>query len=630
MADNSWIQRFGEYNAGVPQIASYTEIQSFPEVGAKTDGPAAKSSGPSININQLMVSAVAVVAMVVVVAPVLLTDVGVSDFDYSVTPWSIDYSFEFTGMTPETTLDISLHNATYSRTSTVTGKASFTGSEDNLSPGMSYTLSVYDGVAVVFERTIRTPSAGMQVTLAEYNYSTHEIDFKANLRDADNKYSDFSIEFTSSEYPEMESVVLQFSGDPTDSQSFDTTRLSDVPPVSLCYRVLCQEAGRGQVELASGYVSPYVQATVTLARPSMDMTVHLTVHDPNNRLLEMNMVVANVWQPLPLFSTEVYTNIADFVTDPYNIEYVISGAIRDVPYESFEYYGVITPTYYLSSEPAFTEHLAYSGDVDHYTLDFGLYVDDPDSYFRDVRAVFNGKVYPVDMSVEYHSIDLGIDVASEDMDMGVRIICNDPYGNEVVFYDGQAVFEGDETTPTASVSSVSLDRSTSKLTVDMFVSDTYDSFSNFQVALSASGYEVMAFDIQDEAATSFDIDVSYMFPDGTIPYDIRYAVTCDVSEGGETRSIRLDEGMIEPFVEIRGISIDGQTMTIDWTVSDTGGDLAGLKATISYQGADAIQTVDVTLDPTQSSYEVTGMDGSPISVSVMLDDTELYEVDLTR
>ena len=88
--------------------------------------------------------------------------------------------------------------------------------------------------------------------------------------------------------------------------------------------------------------------------------------------------------------------------------------------------------------------------------------------------------------------------------------------------------------------------------------------------------------------------------------------------------------MIEPFVEIRGISIDGQTMTIDWTVSDTGGDLAGLKATISYQGADAIQTVDVTLDPTQSSYEVTGMDGSPISVSVMLDNTELYEVDLTR
>ena len=46
MADNSEIQRFGEYNAGVPQIASYTEIQSFPEVGAKTDGPVAKSSGP--------------------------------------------------------------------------------------------------------------------------------------------------------------------------------------------------------------------------------------------------------------------------------------------------------------------------------------------------------------------------------------------------------------------------------------------------------------------------------------------------------------------------------------------------------------------------------------------------------
>lgn len=628
MADNPGIQRFGEYNAGVPQIASYTEIQSFPEVGAKTDGPAAKSSSPSIDINRLMVSAVAVVAMVVVVAPVLLTDVGVSDFDYSVTPWSIDYSFEFTGMTPETTLDISLHNATYSRTSTVTGKASFTGSEDNLSPGMSYTLSVYDGAAVVFERTIRTPSTGMQVTLAEYNYNTHEIDFKANLRDADNKYSDFSIEFTSSEYPEMESVVLQFSGDPTDSQSFDTTRLSDVPPVSLCYRVLCQEAGRGQVELASGYVSPYVQATVTLARPSMDMTVHLTVHDPNGRLSEMNMEILNTSLrslPLPLFSTEFHTNISGFVTDPYNIEYVINGSVKGASTESpaFEYYGLIKPGYSVYYGPVITEHITYVGEVDRYTLDFGLDIDDPDSYFRNVRAEFNGVTYQLDASSGYHSIDLGVGTSVESAH--VRIVCDDPFGGEVVFYDGSAELMPDSTTPTAIVESVSLDRSNKVLSVGMSVNDAGNRLENFQVTLSASGYEDGIFDIPySQDATSFDIDVSSMFPD-VIPYDIRYMVACDVSEGEGMLSVTLDEGMIEPFVEVMDVSIEGQTMAIDWIVSGMGADPMDLKATIEYEGADGTtQSVDVTLDPAQSSYDVTGMGGNPTSVRVILGNTQLY------
>ncbi len=181
-----------EYNRGVPESASYSELHSTAELHSTSEthsysefGDTGKRNAPpktmvtSRGMNEALqyssqvaavIKAVAVVSVVAVVAIVPILDVGMGvDFEYfelKSEDTMIHYYVMVADYNEDMDLTITIHNYFFSKTMSFEGDYA-SGTVTGLQPHMEYTATIKDGNRTIGERTIWTKtSSEMEEKLA--------------------------------------------------------------------------------------------------------------------------------------------------------------------------------------------------------------------------------------------------------------------------------------------------------------------------------------------------------------------------------------------------------------------------------------------------------------------------------
>ena len=635
-----------EYNRGVPESASYSELHSTAELHSTSEthsysefGDTGKRTAPpktlvtSRGMNEALqyssqvaavIKAVAVVSVVAVVAIIPILDEG-SDIQleflkYGSEDTYIYYYIEVMDYDEDMDLTVSVHNDFVNRTKAI--ESGFVdGYEDGLQPNMEYKITVKSGWRTIAEKTVWTKKEAskpdFQMHFCQYSAVDESFHF---LFDVNNdEYHDFSVTL------EYSDKVIG-SADPVEpmaTQTVAVTGLSmeNVYVYTTTFHLWCKITSEGMevpVELYyqtfEVYKAPHIELTdkPIFNRSAHTLTLNYDLEDPNNQVNPTDGIKVVV--ECPALGTDVF--------DMYDRDE--TAAVIKIP-SSFTGYDSKVSIYALGE----TETLLYRATVplyyddsviaingihldgtDRNTLYFDMDYLDDDNVFSDITLDVdrNGsKLYStisiIDLATNPHIdlSDIDVDTTSDVFDFTVNYKRHGPSDTSMdpqptLAFSGLSVpyvepmFKG-------MVTGYPERSSSGYVSVYPIVSDLDGNWSDYRLSVYWRAKDSSVYNpiMEDKPFSGMNTSSTIDISSASVPdYNAAIYLSVTATEtqlGGSTTDAVVFQDLVVPTVFIEFVTVDtSSTNKFEFNVTEL-------------LGVSAADTLDIDVEWTDGSYD---------------------------